>query len=269
MLTRAGTSVLAAIIAASCAGAPAAQPGPTQTSSATPSPSSTTVAAPTASPTPTSAPAAAGGIAVVDLVLRSAAPAYKVTYALSATSTLGIQVQQTQTQVWRSPELRIDTTSTAGDISQTVSVFLLRRGEYVCFKLFGAGQCLFSPAGQIAGYEQQMKTPADDFRAQYARLETAPLPGRTIAGQAGQCFSFRPKQGETGIAGRACYTADGIPLLWVTNIGLGETTLEATSVLRQVVDADLQPPYPAVSAPPLPVPVPTTPPTPTPTYQTG
>lgn len=247
--------VVTAVIATACGGT-------TSTPNASPDgASSDRLVMPTAAPSETPALRAE----LIDLVVKNVSPAYKVTYSMSAARALGVAVTSTQTHVWRAPELRIDTTTSASDLSTTVSVFMLTSGEYVCLKLFGAGTCLFSAAGDIPGYEQQMRRPADDFRAQYAHLDVAPLPDRAIAGITGSCFSFRPKQGETGIAGRSCYSSDGIPLLWVTNIGTGETTIEATDVSRRVVDADFRPPYPLITAPPVRAPRPT--PTPTPLHQ--
>jgi hypothetical protein len=222
---------LAAIVLAVACGGQSSTTQPSSTASA-PAAAATSAAA-------SRATATAGGPKLVDVVKGGALASYKVSYTWS-TSGAGQSTTSQQTWYYKPPKARYDLSIGQGG---SFSIFLLEDGTYFCTSSGGSSFCqkTSDQAGlqqnQAADFDLQIRQRPDQFDATYQGT-------RTIAGQQAQCFGVSSHT--VGASGdtTACYSSNGVPLLWQSKSQGQEVTMEATSFSTTVTDADFSLPAP-------------------------
>lgn len=240
------------LIAAACGGGQGEEAGKT-TPSATGTPAAQET--PTATETAAAETPGAGDLAqeLESLAKEWANKPAKVSYEFTSTSD-GEEESGTMTVYWRPPDAwRFDYSDEAGGGSVIVS------GGTTYFCDQQEEQCLSmnTPISQVVplpfvGFFADPTALSDYILEVVTGLEIN-RSSRTIAGEDARCYSTAGTiEGQTGQA-EWCFTSDGILLLLSGSssgpTGEGSFHLEATSVSRQVSDADLEPPYPVMELP--------------------
>jgi len=243
-------ALVALALTATCSGVP----GRDGTAETQAPPSGAVAASPTFVPLVTPAivtkPVAATPVVVgapldpvlMDVIMGKKIPTYKATYVVTGDPT---GFETTRTQVFRTPEYRVDYTIKALGVAQTVVVLALKEHFYVCYDVLGRKQCLEGAIGDLEKASQQLYRPIEELQSQLGDVEVVRTADRQVAGVAGKCFDFRPRSGTTAFTPMtACYSAEGIPLRTAQHLPAGDVVMEATFVTSAVSDKDFAVPFP-------------------------
>jgi hypothetical protein len=204
------------------------------TSAATSAPSSAATSA------ATSAPSAASGPKLLDLLTAGKNAQYKITYKLNASGAGAEAFSGTQSWYFKPPRSRFDFSSNVGGQTQSLSIFSLPDGQFMCFTAAGQATCLSLPptgSPMDTNLAASFQATLSDHPDQYGGTFTGT---KTIAGIQGNCYDVKATAAAAGglSSGSFCYSKEGIPLLSSFSAQGSTWAMEATNVSTTVPDSD-------------------------------
>lgn len=228
----------------------------------TPSPEVTPTAEVTPSPevTPTISETAASGAhrELETLNTEWANTSAKVTYDFTETGAWGITEQSSVTLYWRPPDWRIDLPpfDLLTGIRLQPTIIVAAGTAYICDTKGAENQCEPTSAERAAGYLSRFDglynlAGPDAFSQAIVRMTVDSDIDRwteVIAGEEATCFSSGGPIEELIEESEWCFASDGVLLRFagahLTIEYPARFRLQATSIDREVSDADFEPPYP-------------------------
>jgi hypothetical protein len=229
--------LLASAFVAACGGGAST----TTTASAGASAAATSAATTAPSAAASSAPSAASGPKLADLLLAGKNAQYKISYKLTATGSAS-SFSGTQSWYFKPPKSRFDFSFAAapGAPAQSMSIFSIPDGQFMCFTQGGPATCLSLPAtgspmdaNLAASFQGSLVDHPDQFGGTFTGT-------KTIAGVQGSCYDVKATAAAaTGLSsGSFCYSKEGIPLLSQFSVQGNSWSMEATNVSTTVPDSD-------------------------------
>ncbi|MBI2914032.1 MAG: hypothetical protein HYY03_08940 [Chloroflexi bacterium] len=195
------------------------------------------------SPAATATPMVSPGVEL-DLLSRAwAKKTAKVTYDFTSGSDSG-----TMTLYWRPPDWRMDLSSSdSGDVSMIVAggaSYLC--SENSCLSIAGPEAPQVPPLPFLGSFTEPdalSQSIAEDVAGAEIKRST-----QSIAGQPTGCYEASSQGNNL----QWCFTIDSVLMRFVGSsgaAGAGDFRLEATDLIRQLSDADFQPPFPVTTLP--------------------
>ena len=173
----------------------------------------------------------------------------KVTYTIT-TEEGGETFKGEWVLVQRPPDSRIEISGSEGEMEFRTIIINAGGKSYLCFAMGGEGSCLVTEE-EVAGAEA---SPLDllfyipgAIAEDVEGVDIDDTSQRTIAGQDATCFTIGglAELGE----GEICFSDRGLLLYLQSEVDGLNSTFEATSVSRDVTDADFDPPYDLLELP--------------------
>ncbi|OLC51942.1 MAG: hypothetical protein AUH85_18095 [Chloroflexi bacterium 13_1_40CM_4_68_4] len=186
------------------------------------------------------APSAATGPKLLDLLTAGKAASYKISYKLTASGAGAEAFSGTQSWYFKPPRSRFDFSSSVGGQVQSLSIFSVPDGQFMCFSQGGQATCLSVPstgspmdANLAASFQGSLVDHPDQYGGTFTGT-------KTIAGMQGSCYDVKATAAAaTGLSsGSFCYSKDGIPLLSQFSAQGSSWSMEATNVSTTVPDSD-------------------------------
>ena len=161
--------------------------------------------------------------------------------------------------VRRPPDSRIEFSGMVG--GEEIAIVIIEAGgtSYLCFSSGGDESCLAT--GETAAETAAIAPLFDVPRGIAEEIEDVGLVDRsqrTIAGVNATCFTVSGALAGLG-EGEICFSDEGLLLFLQSEVGGTSSTFEATSVSRDVTDADFEPPYELSELPDFEIPTPSLP----------
>lgn len=176
----------------------------------------------------------------------------------------GPGAESTVTLSWRPPDAwRMDVETDGGTtillrVEGTSHLCSTGTGEATCLRVEGPDEAPTAGPAPLVGLIAEPEALAADIGRRTAEAEVDTSTD-TIAGEEARCFRAEAEGVEGGGSAEWCFSQDGLLLRLVAGggapeDGTGGYRLEATSVEREVPDADFEPPFPVTEIPDLEIP---------------
>jgi hypothetical protein len=199
-----------------------------------------------------------------DGILTKAQPTYQATYETYMTwlaASRGLPypttVRHMTTVVYagRPPDSRWDVIYADVDVPTTYNVVVHAHSAEYCTNNPGPAGCYDLPPDEKDFWVRVITdSPWEGYREVIRNMDVTVLPREHIAGHDGACFRWTtrgPVPTRTiDYSLEGCFTADGVMLRAVMDLGETRTEHRAQSVRDLVADADLALPYPMKAGPP-------------------
>jgi hypothetical protein len=230
--------VLVSAFVAACGGGASTTTTASAGASAAATSAATTAA--TTAPSAAATATAASGPKLADLLLAGKNAQYKITYSLKASGAGAEAFSGAQSWYFKPPRSRFDFSSSVGGQTQSLSIFSLPDGQFMCFTQGGQATCLSLPptgSPMDTNLAASFQATLSDHPDQYGGTFTGT---KTIAGLQGSCYDVKSTAAAaTGLSsGSFCYSKEGIPLLSSFSAQGSTWAMEATNVSTTVPDSD-------------------------------
>ena len=199
-----------------------------------------------------------------DAILLAAQPTYQATYETYMTwltvyrgVSYPTTVRHMTTVVYagRPPDFRWDVTYADVDVPTTYNIVVHAHTAEYCTNNPGPAACYdLQPDDKEFWVRVITDSPWEGYREVIRNMNVAVLPREHIAGRDAACFRWttpRPVPTRTiDDSFEGCFTADGVMLRALMDLGDTQTEHRAVSIRERVADADLALPYPMKAGPP-------------------